>query len=94
MNFTNFTINVTSVYPSEIDCGSLIDYNVLQLCQKTSFSNVLVFGGLWLCFLVATVLHNFGKLSDERYINLMKSFVMAYVFLGTIALGTMIVTLL
>jgi hypothetical protein len=94
MNFTNVSINLSGGYMPVEDCGSLLDYNVLQLCQSNALSNVIVFGGLWLCFLVVNVLHNFNKISDERYIRLMKTFVMAYVFLGTIALGSMIVTLL
>lgn len=94
MIFENVSFNLSGSYPGSVDCGTLVDFNVLQLCQRNNVSNIIVFGGLWLCFLLVNLLHNFGKLSDEKYIRLMKTFVLAYVFLGTIALGSMIVTLL
>lgn len=94
MNLTNFSVDLSGGYPGTLDCGSLVDYHVLQLCRSNSLSNVIVFGGLWVLFLVVNVLHNFNYISDEKYIRFMKSLVVAYIFLGTVAIGSMVVTLL
>ena len=92
MNFTNFSINLTSGYPDITSCADKFDYQALQMCEQSSLSNIIVFGGLWIAFFVVNILHNKGVIDDKRYIRVIKTLLTAYILLGTIAIGNMIVT--